>query len=142
MTTYASPPDGAALMADYGEDVSPTLFESDVTGKAYDLRVLEAAREQVRAEAAADVPLAPLVRLDDFLAVPDVPVTHRMAGLWPSGGRVVLSAANKAGKTTMIGNLLRSLADGERLRVHYPTNARSTRSVSPVGDDPPPSDRT
>lgn len=36
-----------------------------------------------------------------------------MDGVWPVGGRVVLAAQYKAGKTTLRNNLLRSLVDGD-----------------------------
>ncbi|MEU8490042.1 AAA family ATPase [Pseudonocardia alni] len=39
----------------------------------------------------------------------------RVRGLWPAGGKVVLSAPAKAGKSTLIANLLRCLADGAPL---------------------------
>lgn len=53
------------------------------------------------------------VQLGAFLAEPDLPVAYRVDKLWPSGGRIVLAAKNKAGKTTLTGNLIRSLADGD-----------------------------
>ena len=56
--------------------------------------------------------LPPLVRLDEFLATPDEALAYRVDQLWPAGGRVILAAAWKAGKTTLLGNLIRSLVDG------------------------------
>jgi hypothetical protein len=58
--------------------------------------------------------------LTDFLAVPDEEVAHRVAGLWPTGGRVVLSASHKAGNTTLTGNLARSLVDGDPFLGMFP----------------------
>ncbi|MCK0516980.1 AAA family ATPase [Williamsia sp. DF01-3] len=57
--------------------------------------------------------ITPPQRLDDFLAVPDEPTKYRIDGLFPIGGRIMLSAQYKAGKTTAVGNLIRSLADGD-----------------------------
>lgn len=89
-------------------------YNQAVAVKANELRVLQAARDRLDAERRGPgVELPPLTRLDEFLAVPDEDVTHRVAGLLPIGGRAVLSAANKAGKTTLVGNLLRCLADGD-----------------------------
>lgn len=51
--------------------------------------------------------------LTDLLAEPRPPVRYRIDGLWPSGGRVMLVAQKKAGKTTVIGNVLRSILDGD-----------------------------
>lgn len=68
-------------------------------------------------EAAAEPPSA--VGLDDFLDEPDPEVAYRIDGLWPVGGRVVLSAQYKAGKSTLVGNIVRSIADGTRLFDRY-----------------------
>jgi AAA domain len=57
--------------------------------------------------------LPPLVRLDEFLAAPDDDLAYRVDRLWPLGGRVILAAAWKAGKTTLLGNLIRSLVDAQ-----------------------------
>lgn len=48
-----------------------------------------------------------------FLQEPDEEVRYRVEGLWPAGGRVLLAAQYKAGKTTMRDNLVRSLVDGD-----------------------------
>lgn len=42
----------------------------------------------------------------------DAEVTWRIDGLLPAGARALLAAPHKAGKSTIVGNLLRSLADG------------------------------
>lgn len=52
------------------------------------------------------------IPLTEFLATPDSPITYRLDQLWPAGGRVILAAQYKAGKSTLIANLIRSLADG------------------------------
>lgn len=57
--------------------------------------------------------LPPLVPLVDLLAEPDEAVTYRLEGLLPSGGRALLAAQFKAGKTTLRDNLVRSLADAQ-----------------------------
>lgn len=59
-------------------------------------------------------PTLPEVRtLADMLQVVDEPASYRINGWLPAGGRALLAAQYKAGKTTLVGNLLRSLADGE-----------------------------
>jgi len=88
-------------------------FARRVELAAHDLRVRDAARDKVAAEKSATVVLPGLTRLDNFLAVPDEAATYRVAGLWPTGGRVVLSAQHKAGKTTLTANLVRALVDGK-----------------------------
>lgn len=58
------------------------------------------------------VELPALVSLADFLDEPDEDEQYRIQGLWPVEGRVVFAAQYKAGKSTTVGNVLRSLADG------------------------------
>ncbi|MFC4903451.1 AAA family ATPase [Kocuria oceani] len=85
------------------------------------LILLEMERLHVRAEAKrrldaqeCDAQAIPApVRLDEFLAVPDEETAYRVEQLWPTGGRVMLAAQYKAGKTTLMGNLLRALVDGD-----------------------------
>jgi hypothetical protein len=50
--------------------------------------------------------------LPDLLALPVDPVRYRVDGLLGIGGRVLLAAAQKAGKTTLVSNLGRCLVDG------------------------------
>lgn len=69
--------------------------------------------------APAEVPTP--VLLSDFLAEEDPPAEYRIAGLLPVGGRAMLAAQFKSGKTTMVGNLLRSLADGDDFLNAYAT---------------------
>jgi hypothetical protein len=49
------------------------------------------------------------------------PVVWRIDQLWRKGHRVLLAAPRKAGKTTFLGNLIRSLADGDPFLGHYET---------------------
>jgi hypothetical protein len=81
------------------------------------LRARQIAEAELLAEDSKPAP-AP-VRLDMLLAEPDEPVTYRIDRLWPAGGRVILAAQRKAGKTTCTGNLLRSLADGDAFLGRY-----------------------
>jgi len=59
--------------------------------------------------------VAPLEGIDmaTFMQQEDEEEQFRINGLWPSEGRVLLAAAAKAGKTTMVvGNLIPALVDG------------------------------
>ncbi len=85
-------------------------------------RMLRQERAEARGERAP-------VLLADFLAVQDDPLLYRVEGLWPVGGRVVCSAQYKAGKTTLLDNLLRALVDGERFLGAFTTNAPPGRVV-------------
>jgi hypothetical protein len=51
----------------------------------------------------------------DFLSfddLDDTPLQYRIAGIWPEGGHMLLSAYAKCGKTTLTMHLLKALADG------------------------------
>lgn len=94
-------------------DERATARERRVAAAVDDLRVKTEAARIVRQECAGARGAVDLVRLDTFLAVEDEPARYRIAELLPVGGRVVLAAQYKAGKSTMLGNLVRSLADGD-----------------------------
>lgn len=103
------------------EELQPTATDTIHTGgsvldrlveqETQRLRIRNLAHEKIAAEDAGQIILPDIHRLDQFLATPDDPLLYRIAALWPAGGRVVLSAPHKAGKTTTVGNTLRSLAD-------------------------------
>lgn len=82
-------------------------------------------RQQARRSAAEALDLPPLSNLAEFLAEPDPEVTYRIEGLWPSGGRVLFSAAHKTGKSTTVSNVLRSLADGDDFLGRFSTEQAS-----------------
>lgn len=88
-------------------------FTREVEREARRLRVRQAAQELVTRERTGHQPVLAPVGLAHFLAQPDEDACYRVQGLWPTNGRVVMSAQHKAGKTTLTGNLIRSLADGE-----------------------------
>ena len=100
-----------------GDDESQKrdLHQLAVTRRAYELRVNDEARAlwtRQRAASSGQQPPRP-VNLVDLLAQPDEDATYRIDELLPSGGRALLAAQYKAGKTSMIANLLRSLVDGD-----------------------------
>lgn len=85
-----------------------------------ELKVTEDARALLAAEKAGAAPDLAGISLADFLAEPDAPVRYRVEGLWPAEGRVLLAAAAKSGKTTMVAaNLLPSLVDGREFLGRY-----------------------
>ncbi|WP_423131117.1 AAA family ATPase [Gordonia malaquae] len=71
------------------------------------------ARSLAAQREAAVVPPTP-TNLADLLAQPDNEAAYRVGELWPTGGRVLLAAQFKAGKSTLVGNVLRSLVDGDK----------------------------
>jgi RecA-family ATPase len=50
--------------------------------------------------------------LDTLLDESDENAAYRIGELWPAGGRVLLAAQYKSGKSTLVGNVLRALVDG------------------------------
>lgn len=69
------------------------------------------------------------VLLDDFLAIEDETVQYRVDRLWPVGGRVVVAAQYKAGKTTMRDNLVRALVDKTAFLDAFPVESPDGRVV-------------
>lgn len=101
--------------SDASEDDGVPVPDAAVQRELNTLRVRHSARQAFDAEQRGGRALQRpgLIGLGAFLAVLDMPVAYRVDDLWPSGGRVVLAAQNKAGKTTLTGNLVRCLADGD-----------------------------
>lgn len=58
--------------------------------------------------------------LTTLLDEPDEGPAYRVQGLWPAGGRVLLAAQYKAGKSTTVGNAIRSLVDGDPFLDAFP----------------------
>lgn len=107
---------------------SPSTFDAEVEQEARKLRIREAARNLVVRERLGEQAIAKPISLTDFLAVEDDEATYRVDGLWPTNGRVLLAANNKAGKTTLTGNLVRSLVDGDPFLGQF-TVQRASRVV-------------
>lgn len=63
--------------------------------------------------------------LDALLAEEDEDAAYRIGEVWPTGGRVLLAAQYKSGKSTLVGNLVRSLVDGDAFLGRF--------EVQPVG---------
>jgi hypothetical protein len=103
------------------EDV-PNGPVTDASEEPIDERLAEEiARERARREARRRLdaedrgPIADpeIVTLRDWLAQPDPPIRWRIHGWQPAGSRIMLPAQFKAGKTTALQNLIRSLVDGD-----------------------------
>lgn len=95
------------------EEGAQDAYERRVAAEVCNLRARGEAARIVRQERAGATEQPTLVRLTDFLAVEDEPGRYRVERVWPAGGRIVLAAQYKAGKTTLRNNLLRSLVDGD-----------------------------
>lgn len=102
-------PSEAAPDVGYADDES--AIRGAVNARKATLRIERQAKSELESEGSASAPES--VSGADFLAEPDEETDWRIHGLWPAGGNVLLAAQAKAGKTTLSGNLLRSLCDGD-----------------------------
>jgi hypothetical protein len=98
--------------ADDEADGRELAYRQAVARKAGELQLLDDARDVLAQRKAGQAAPLEAHSLAAFLAQPDEQVAYRIDKLWPINGRVLLAAAAKAGKTTMVMNLLKALADG------------------------------
>lgn len=84
-----------------------------VNNRAQQIRLNREAQRLVDDEDRAPVELPPIRSLSALLAESDTDAKYRVDQLAPAGGRVLLSAQYKAGKSTIVGNLMRALVDGD-----------------------------
>lgn len=127
--TGATQDDEHATGVQDGTNPPSDAYERAVRMEASKLKLRDDAKEMLAAHKAGQAPPLGGINLADFLAQPDDPIAYRIDELWPLGGRVLLAAAAKAGKTTMILNLLKCLADGGDFLGTYATQAVDRRIV-------------
>src|SRR5262249_45885098 len=99
-----------------------TAEETAIEHRLQWLRVNQEARRRLDEENRPTFALPPIKCLTQLLSEPDAYTAHRIEGLAPLGGRVILSAQWKAGKSTVLGNLLRSLADRDPFLGRFAVN--------------------
>ncbi|ORL76417.1 AAA family ATPase [Prescottella equi] len=88
------------------------------------------ATKHVAAIDVADTALPPVVGLSDLLAEDDTETRYRIQDVFPSdGARILFAAPEKAGKTTLLGNLTRSLADGDPFLDRFEVHTTAKRIV-------------
>lgn len=90
-----------------------TRFFSRVSSKTFDLRVLDEARKRLARENLEALKRPDPIRLDELLARQYDDTAFAIARLLPDGGRFLLTGRKKLGKSTLLGNLLRAVADGK-----------------------------
>ena len=89
------------------------LFAKAVSDRKDWLKITAEAKRQFDDEENPPPTLPDGKSLADLLAAPRTETPFLIDDLAPAGGRVLLAAPGKAGKTTLIQNLIRSLADGD-----------------------------
>lgn len=101
--------------------------ETAVRFRAMQIRVNQAAQKLVDAEQRPKIEYPPVRSLRELLTQPCPPTRWRIDGVAPIESRIIMSAQFKSGKTTLTGNLIRSLADREpflgRFAVHSPARS-------------------
>ena len=100
----------------------PTALDLAVSRRLTELVINERAKEKLATIKAGTAPSLQGINLYDFLNQPDETNQYRVNELWPSEGRILLAAAAKAGKTTLVAaNLIPSLVDGSPFLGRYQT---------------------
>lgn len=113
-----------AALHELSEDECALLREREAAElEATRIRIRDIAR-RIAARKGAVKPPEP-VSLNELLAQLDNGPTYRIDGLLPAGGRALLAAQYKAGKSTLVGNAGRTLVDGGQFLGRF--------DVTPVG---------
>lgn len=120
--TDDGPPDGQA------EQVADP-FEQHVADYVEKLRIQREAKRRIDAEDRPPIPLPPMIGLDKLLTRPRPVTRYRIEKVAPADARVILSAQYKAGKTHLVGNLVRSLVDGDPFLDRFAVNTVARRVV-------------
>ena len=92
---------------------TPETFDARVEEELDKLRVRDKARRRFAAEQRPPAIPPEILTLTERLARPRPDIKWRIHGWQPAGTRSLLAAQYKAGKTTLVGNLIRSLVDNE-----------------------------
>lgn len=122
-----TPPDDGQAGSDAAAAADP--FEQHVAEHVEKLRIQREAKRRVDAEDRPPIPLPPMVGLDELLTRPRPVIRYRIDKVAPADARVILSAQYKAGKTHLVGNLIRSLVDGDPFLDRFTVNTTARRVV-------------
>ncbi len=98
------------------------------------LRIRHEARRRLDNENRPPITYPAVRSLTAMLAEPDTPDRYLIEGLAPVDARIMLSAQYKAGKTTLVANLMRSLVDEEPFLGRFPVNTPA-RGVVLIDDE-------
>lgn len=108
------PPDSADVPAELADKLDKLNLPPAVRDEAVTQWTRAEARRALAKIEAGQTPEPGLTLLADLLDEPDEDPEYRVHGLLPTGGRVMLTAQHKTGKTTLVLNLVRCLADWQR----------------------------
>jgi hypothetical protein len=96
--------------------------ENAIRNRLGALRIEREARRRLDDENRPPIELPPFKRLDELLAEPDTEQQYRIDQVAPAQARIMLNAQWKAGKTTVVGNVARSLVDREPFLGRFTVN--------------------
>lgn len=123
----ADPQDTGAGLTDEEQEAARLALAAQeraekIRAKAEDERIRREARRLVDAEEARNAFRPPVEygTLADELAMPEEEVAYRIDQVMPAGANTVLTAQFKTGKTTLVNNMVKSLADGKPFLGRYP----------------------
>ena len=107
-------PEAAPVHEQTPEEIAAAVEDDALTIEArriaFDLMARERARDLVAAAKATGKVAPQIVPMPVFMAAEDVDAAYRIDELWPAGGRVLVVAQAKTGKTTLVvSNLLPAL---------------------------------
>lgn len=103
-------------------------YEEAVEERVRSMQIGEEAKRRLAQEKAGALEIPKLETLDRFLRRKMPPQKYLIDGLWQADGNVLLAAQSKGGKTTIVGNLARSLVDGDAFMDHF--EVVETRTVA------------
>ncbi len=103
--------------------------EGAITHRMTSLRVQREAKRRLDEEEQPPIKPPPIKSLDMLLAEPDTPARFRIADLAPIDSRIILSAQYKTGKTVIVDNVVRSLADSDPFLGRFAVEGPATRIV-------------
>lgn len=98
--------------------------EAAINFEVEKLQEREEAKRRFLASKAEEREALPLTALGTLLETEIAEEEYVIGGLLHSGGNVMFTAARKSGKSTVIGNLIRSLVDGDDFLDVFPATTR------------------
>jgi AAA domain len=117
-------------------------FEDGVADKLKQLRILDEARRRLHEEQNPVGELPEVRSLAELLAQKPPAVKYRVEGLAPAKSRTLINAQFKAGKTTLMGNRIRSVVDGDDFLGQFPIHGGPLRVCLRVWNFPQPESRS
>jgi hypothetical protein len=128
-------PSGAATYTlsedDIPPDDAPDPFDAEgqILYQMSRLRISREARRRLETENRPALNPPPVRPFAEWIDKPISPVRYRIEGLAPTNARVLLSAQYKAGKTRLVGNQVRALADRDKFLDHFTVNTGAEHIV-------------